>query len=152
MQYGTLTLPRSAGVLYEGAKQYLSQDPAESRLFKRLEHARDGRQYHLTINHRNDDHFDPNDDTIAWDPYSALHTTRGGRQSPALGLGHEVDHAVENPRLADRLRSIPDERYDNAEERRVIVGSERHAARVLGESERFDHAGITYRVASPVMR
>jgi hypothetical protein len=50
------------------------------------------------------------------------------------------------------LRDTPDARYDNAEERRVITGSERHAARTLGESIRYDHGGTTYRVASPVTR
>jgi hypothetical protein len=152
MQHGTLTLPSAADALYEQAKHYLSSDPVESRFFKELEHSPDGRRYHLTINHRNDDHFDPSTDVIAWDPYSALRTTTGGRQSPALGLGHEVDHAVEDPRIADRLRNARDPRYDNAEERRVITGSERHAARTLGESVRHDHAGTTYRVASPVLR
>ncbi len=152
MQHGTLTLPRSADGPYECAKRYLSQDPREARLFSRLEHARDGRHYRLTINHRNDDHFDPSDNVVAWDPYSALRTTRGGRQSPALGLGHEVDHAVENAARAERLRDRADGRYDTAEERRVIRGSERHAARVLGESVRFAHGGTTYRVASPILR
>jgi len=152
MHHGTLTLTRTANALYEQAKQYLSRDPAEAALFHKLEHARDGRTYHLTINHRNDDHFDPSDDEIAWDPYSALRTTRGGTQSPALGLGHEVDHAVESPCNEQRLSNRCDRRYDNAEERRVITGSERHAARILGESIRYDHNGSTYRVASPVAR
>jgi hypothetical protein len=31
----------------------------------------------------------------------------------------------------------------------VITGSERHAARTLGEGVRHDHAGATYRVDSP---
>jgi len=152
MQHGTLTLPATADGVYETAKRYLSHDPREARLFDRLEHARDGRRYHLAINHRDDDHFDPSSNTITWDPYSALRTTRGGRQSPALGLGHEIDHAVERPVTQARLQAIPDARYDNAEERRVITGSERHAARVLHESVRYDHGGTTYRVASPVLR
>jgi hypothetical protein len=152
VRHGTLAVPRCDDALYEQAKTYLSRDPVEAKLFCRLEHSPDGRQYELTVNNRNDDHFDPNDNEIAWDPYSALHTTNGGRQSPALGLGHEVDHAVEDPRIADRLRNTRDRRYDNAEERRVITGSERHAARTLGESVRCDHAGSTYRVSSPVMR
>ncbi|HUN29865.1 MAG TPA: hypothetical protein VMV65_08645 [Alphaproteobacteria bacterium] len=152
MHHGTLILPRAADALYEKAKSYLSRDPIEAKLFRELEHAPAGRTFRLTINNRNDDHFDPNDNDIAWDPYSALRTTSGGRQSPALGLGHEVDHAVEDPRIADRLRNTPNARYDNAEERRVITGSERHAARMLGESVRYDHAGSTYRVTSPVMR
>src|SRR5271166_1156276 len=100
---GSLRVPKSVVAQYREAKAYLSRDPVERHLFSRLEHAH-GRHFVLTTNRRNDDHFDPNDDTIAWDPYSALRTTRGGHQSPALGLGHEVDHAVERRSLADRLR------------------------------------------------
>jgi hypothetical protein len=151
-QHGTLTLPSADDALYEQAKHYLIRDPLEAKLFSELEHSPDGRTYQLTINHRNDDHFDPTDNEIAWDPYSALRTTRGGTQSPALGLGHEVDHAVENSATGERLRNTPDPRYDNAEERRVITGSETHAARALGESVRYDHGGTTYRVNSPIAR
>ncbi len=152
IRHGTLAVPAAADALYASAKRYLSRDHVERALFHELEHARDGRRFHLTINHRDDDHFDPNTNTIAWDPYSALRTTRGGRQSPALGLGHEVDHAVEKLGAADRLRDRADARYDTAEERRVILGSEAHAARTLGESIRHDHAGTCYRVASPTLR
>jgi hypothetical protein len=108
------------------------------------------RTFHLHINNRNDDSFDPSSDTINWDPHSALRTTRGGTQSPALGLGHEMDHATEAPRAQDRLANQPDAHYDNKEERRVITGSERHAARTLGEAPRFDHGGATFRVNSPI--
>jgi hypothetical protein len=151
-QHGTLTVPSADDALYEEAKAYLSRDPIEAKLFNELEHSPDGRTYHLTVNNRNDDHFDPSDDEIAWDPYSALRTSRGGSQSPALGLGHEVDHAVEDPAIAKRLTNTPDPRYDNGEERRVITGSETHAARTLGESVRYDHDGGTYRVTSPIVR
>ena len=101
-------------------------------------------------NAHNDDEYDPNTHTIHWDPHSALQTSDGGRQSPALGLGHEIDHAVEDPERAAHLADRLDGRYDNAEEKRVITGSERHAAKTLGESTRFDHGGNTYRVPSPV--
>ncbi|HVA29612.1 MAG TPA: hypothetical protein VNF68_15625 [Candidatus Baltobacteraceae bacterium] len=151
LTFGSLRVPSGAATQYREAKAYLSRDPVERRLFRELEHAH-GRHFRLTTNHRDDDHFDPNDDTIAWDPYSALRTTRGGRQTPALGLGHEVDHAVENPGIADRLRNRADPRYDDAEERRVILGSEAHAAHTLGESTRHDHDGTTYRVPSPIDR
>lgn len=146
----TLDVPKTAEANYQSAKAYLSRDPSERRLFDKLEDSH--RHYSLTINHRNDDHYDPNTHTIAWDPYSALRTTNGGRQSPALGLGHEVDHAIESARTAQRLRNRFDPLYDNAEERRVIRGSEAHAARILGEAQRYDHAGTTYRVPSPIAR
>ena len=146
--HGSLSVPRRAERAYDEAKSYLTRDRIERSLFDRLEHAR-GRHFRLTINHRDDDHFDPRTDTIAWDPHSALRTSGGGRQSPALGLGHEIDHAVETPACEGRLARQPCPRYDDAEEKRVITGSERHAARTLGESVRYDHSGTTFRVAAP---
>lgn len=151
VHHGSLDVPRADDRLYTQAKTYLARDPQERALFDRLEHAH-GRTYHLNVNHRDIDQFDPNSDTISWDPYSALRTTNGGSQSPALGLGHEVDHAVEDPATQTRLANQYDPVYDDAEERRVIRGSEAHAARVLGESVRYDHGGTTYRVASPIDR
>lgn len=151
VHHGSLDVPATAENTYEMSKSYLCKDSVERRLFDRLEHA--GRKhYTLKINYRNDDHYDPSSNTIAWDPYSALRTTSRGRQSPALGLGHEIDHAVENARVAARLRNTLDPRYDDAEENRVISGSEAHAARTLGEDVRYDHRGTTYRVASPIAR
>jgi hypothetical protein len=152
VRHGTLAVQRAIERQYEEAKRYLSRDPVEKRLFQRLEHETDGRTFVLRGNPRNDDSFDPNTNTIAWDPYSALRTTAGGRQSPALGLGHEVDHAVENPRVADRLRKCYERGFDDAEERRVILGSETDAARALGEDARTDHRGRAFRVASPLAR
>jgi hypothetical protein len=149
VRHGSLEVPRYADRDYRAAKAYLARDCVERTLFERLEHAR-GRHFRLTINHRNDDHFDPATDTIAWDPHSALRTTGGGRQSPALGLGHEIDHAVQSPTRESTLAAALNRRYDTAEERRVIAGSERHAARTLGEGIRYDHDGRCYRVASPV--
>ena len=151
VHHGSLLVPRCAESWYESAKRYLSRDRGERALFSRLESA-PTRQYRLAINSRNDDHFDPQTDTIGWDPHSALRTTGGGRQSPALGLGHEVDHAVESPTRERRLSERPSLRYDTIEERRVITGSERCAAATLGEAVRRDHAGRCYRVQSPVAR
>jgi hypothetical protein len=145
-----ICVPAAARSDYLLARAYLSRDPLERALFEHVD--RSARRFRLAINHRDDDHFDPNTDTIAWDPYSALRTTRGATQSPALGLGHELAHAIEAPSSEAALaaRALP--RYDNAEERRVIRGSERHAARTLGEGVRYDHRGTTYRVLTPVSR
>jgi hypothetical protein len=152
VHHGKLDVPRDADREYVVAKSYLSRDPLERALFRKLEHPSDDRDYVLSINHRNEDYFDPRTNTIGWDPYSALRTTSGGRQSPALGLGHEVDHAVENRAKESRLMNHFDARYDNAEERRVIRGSETHAAHTLGEGVRHDHGGSVYRVSSPMQR
>jgi hypothetical protein len=146
----SISVPRCARSDYVLARTYLSRDVTQRRLFQRLDES--ARHFRLTINDRNDDHFDPQTNTIAWDPYSALRTTRGGTQSPALGLGHEIAHAVEAPSREAALARQTLSRYDDAEERRVIRGSERHAARTLCEAIRYDHRGTTYRVATPVSR
>jgi len=145
-----IVLPGRVRADYDLARAYLTRDRTERRLFARFESS--PRTFHLTINHRGDDHFDPASNTIAWDPYSALRTTRGGTQSPALGLGHEIAHAVESPAREAALSSRFRAGYDDAEEARVIRGCERHAARTLGEGVRYDHRGSLYRVRTPVSR
>jgi hypothetical protein len=149
--HGSLAVPARAERAYESAKTYLCRDAAERRLFALLEGSH-SRHFRLTIDARDDDYFDPNTDTIAWDPHSALRTTQGGGQSPALGLGHEIAHAVEASRREAKLACETDRTYDNQEERRVIRGSEARAARTLGEAVRYDHDGTCYRVRSPIAR
>ncbi len=92
VHYGSLAVAASARRDFDRAVAYLSRDPVERSLFDRLEHG--AQHVTLTTNRRDIDYFDPNTHRIHWDPHSALQTGTGGRQSPALGLGHEVDHAV----------------------------------------------------------
>jgi RHS repeat-associated protein len=106
--------------------------------------------FHLTIIHDGVDGYDPVTRTVFWDPNSALETTEGGYQTPALGLGHEMAHATGDPALTDRLRNILDRQFSNMEERRVILNYENPAARQLGEATRNNHsARLTYNVESP---
>ncbi|GAC1393506.1 MAG: hypothetical protein NVSMB31_12990 [Vulcanimicrobiaceae bacterium] len=150
VHHGALTVSQRGDALYRQARAYLERDNGEQRIFTRLE--REPHAIHLRLNFHDNDSYDASTRTIHWDPYSALRTTRGGRQSPALGLGHEADHAVINSGRAAPGWNKPLKAYDNAEERRVIRGSEAHAARTLGEAARRDHRGSTYRVASPADR
>jgi len=152
LRHGTLSVARSLERDYDLARTYLCRVPRERAIFARLEHAPHGRRYRLLNDRRGNDRFEPATNTIYWDPYSALRTTRGELQSPALGLGHEADHAVETPSRERALARTANARYDTAEECRVIRGSERIAARALREGVRFDHRGHTYRVATPVSR
>lgn len=155
--YGTLRVPRRACAAFDCAARYLRHDSVERRLLDRVEHARSG-TFQLRIVHDGSDRYDPNSRTIYWDPHSALRVMNdrglptGGRQSPALGLGHELDHAQETWRTAARLEAQVDPNYTNAEERRVIRGSERHAARTLHENPRHNHDGALYDVAASTLR
>lgn len=150
VHHGSLTVSARAEALYEQAKNYLERDPIERGIFHKLEH----QAHHVSLrtNRQNDDSYDAQTRTIHWDPYSALRTTSGGHQSPALGLGHEADHATCNPRVLRDGWNHPVRAYDDAEERRVILGSETHAARTLGEATRHNHAGSCFRVATPSAR
>ncbi len=150
LRHGALVVPRSAEHAYEAAKAYLSRDSVERSLVDRLEHCW-GRHFVLKIDDPNDDSFDPATGAIAWDPHSALRTTGGGRQSPALGLATKST-TRSHRRASKRDSAIVPTRYDTEEERRVITGSERHAARTLHESIRHDHEGRCYRVVSPTNR
>lgn len=150
VRYGSLSIPMSGQRQVDEAFGYLARDPIERSIIERLEKSRT--PHRILIDHHGDDSYDPNTHTIRWDPFSALETSEGGAQSPALGLGHEMDHAVAGPRRYDLGSDSVDYDYDNAEERRVIVGSERHAALTLGESVRYDHGGRLYNVTDPTMR
>ncbi len=150
VHHGSLDVCARGNAAYELAKSYLSQSPVERSIFRNLEGA--SHEIHLRLNSRDDDSYDAQTHTLHWDPYSALRTTRGGRQSPALGLGHEADHATANARVLSDGWNHPLKYYDDAEERRVIRGSETHAAQTLGEATRRNHAGECYRVASPIDR
>jgi len=93
--------------------------------------------------------------TITIDFHSALLTTSGGKQSPALLFVHESAHAlhdIKNPGqwLVDintPTLTPQDIDYDNVEERKTIKGAETRAARRLGEDIRTDHRGTFYHVA-----
>lgn len=94
--------------------------------------------FKINITHNGDDSYDPNTNTINWDPRSALEVTSGaGKQSAALGLIHEMDHAANG----QRNPTPTDDGYDNTEEKRVITGSETTIAHDLGEPTRTDHYG-----------
>ncbi len=108
--------------MFREAASYLCPDSMERRIFSKLEHG--AHRTHLRLDVHNDDSYDPNTHTIYWDPYSALRTTNGGCQSPALILGYEADHAVEPSRLRELGFNHRVRGYDNAEERRGILGSE----------------------------
>jgi len=97
-----------------------------------------------------DVYYDPSTATITYNPYSAIRTSSGGSQSPAMGFLHEADHALRHVTKPDRFQqdiATPDAQYDTREERRVIRGTETNSARKLGEDTRDDHGGAEYRVA-----
>ena len=150
VRYGSLSIPLAAQRRIDEAFAYLGRDAAARRLIEHVERSRT--PHRIEIVHRHDDAYLPGSHTIRWDPTSAMRTSTGGRQSPALGLAHELDHAAVSDRAFDRLVNRRDEHFDNAEERRVILGSERHAARTLHEPARRDHDGTCFRVRGPTKR
>jgi len=134
---------------YNTATAYLLRDPGMAQIMRDLDAS--STVYNIHYINDDNDRYDPLTNTIYWDPNSALCTTGGGRQTPALGLGHEMAHA--DAGFWDRLIGwVPWPRYDNLEERRVITGPETNAAQTLGEAIRTDHGGTPYRVSTPISR
>ena len=127
------------------AEGYLSKSKAMRPVLKAFKSG----HFHLSLINDGNDRYDPATRTVYWDPNSALETTDGGHQTPALGLGHEMAHATGNRHMTDELSGMADPQYDTREERRVILNYEDPAARQLGESTRHDHGGNPYNVASP---
>ncbi|NRB48378.1 MAG: hypothetical protein HRU41_11950 [Saprospiraceae bacterium] len=96
--------------------------------------------------------FSPHKHRVYYHPRSGLKTDQGGKQSPALGLLHELGHAkgyLDNPTENDRLHGTHDHHYDNLEEKRVIKNIENPAARKLGEATRTGHGGRGFRTIGP---
>ena len=145
-----LSIPPGAKGDYNAAKKYISRTSEGKRLFDKIENSR--KKFCLTTNCSHDDHYDPRNREIAWDAKSALKTTTGGTQSPALGLAHEIDHATANGFFRWLRVLIPAGSYDNQEEKRVICGSERVIANGLGEDTRTNHRGNVYHVRTPITR
>ena len=96
------------------------------------------------------DHFNRATNTIFWNPHEAIFTTNASFMSAATCLEHEADHAMAyltDPRAYMKRVHTPDANYNNAEEARVVKGSEQVTARALGEATehhptRTDHSGL----------
>jgi RHS repeat-associated protein len=88
--------------------------------------------------------FDPDANTIRWNPNAGVVTPEGGRLSPSTMLVHEADHAarrLKDPRGLKNDMAVDDPQYGTAEERRVITGSETAVAKAKGESPRTSYGG-----------
>lgn len=90
---------------------------------------------------------------VYWIPQYGLKMTNGSIHSAAVSLEHEFDHAIDYndyPNEHEDRRNTPDAQYDNAEERRVIKGSERLTAMALNEGVRHNHEGDYILTVSPI--
>ena len=133
---------------FDIAKWYIGRDPSYRKMMQDLSNS--SVDYHIEIIHDGDDRYDDNNHTIYWDPNSAMITFEFGRQTPALGLAHEMDHAWGYDKGIVPPGTDPD--YDWREERRVIAGRESKFAKRFGESVRRDHFGIPIVVHGPLNR
>jgi RHS repeat-associated protein len=139
---------------FAAAQKYLSKDAGEKAILNTLQQC--ATVYTVTFINNGDDSFDPNTDTVNWDPCSALaiqHNAgmlNGGTQTPPLGLGHELDHAAGKDQ--GTIAHGADPQYDTGEERRVITRSETAATGTLHEATRTNHGGAPYESKSPTSR
>jgi len=87
--------------------------------------------------------FNPRNNTVYWDPTASFFLDTKGSLSPALMLGHELDHAYhtdQNRALADSLyNQHTGTDYDNEEEARTIIYFENKVASHFKNGIRHDH-------------
>ena len=96
--------------------------------------------------------FDPKTNTIYWNQKIMMITTSGKFLSATTMLNHELDHASRWDKDSKGMLKDYDVKaggYGNAEEKRVISGSEQSTARGLGEisskeTTRSDHFGTMF--------
>jgi hypothetical protein len=94
------------------------------------------------------DRYNAKTNTIYWNPKEGIVTTNGTKLSAATALDHEGDHAnsaLTDPQGYAARSNTPDANYTNAEEARVIQGSEQTTALGMGEIKagqvtRTDHS------------
>lgn len=100
--------------------------------------------------------YDPGEPqpTVYWESRKGIVFNNGmGHQSPATRLEHEFDHAVDdhdNHGEHVKRQNQNDNQYENAEEKRVITGSETRTAKKNHESVRQNHKGKAYETISPI--
>ncbi len=127
---------------YDKVKAAAQGDPAAKAVFDKLEGP--GFTVMISENGNGNNGFDAASNTINWDPHAAEKIGIAGAfsQSPAVTLTHEADHAQEanrDPTTYIHDVGTRDKQYGNAEERRVVTGSETSFAKQLGEGVRTDH-------------
>jgi RHS repeat-associated protein len=101
--------------------------------------------------------FNATTKTIFWFPRKGLLTDELHVLSATTILNHEIDHALQfdkNPKQQRKDKTALDDNYRNAEEKRVITGSEQTTAKRLGEIKvgevtRKNHRGTTYSTLGP---
>ncbi len=103
--------------------------------------------------------FNYKENTIKWNPHMAIGTLNDKILTPTVVLNHEADHAlsyITNPDEHIKRTDASDEQYKDAEEKRVIEGSEQRTALALGliekgEVTRNDHFGFPIICKDPVV-
>ncbi|HAO0320223.1 TPA: hypothetical protein IGZ62_004698, partial [Escherichia coli] len=143
---------------FDSAIEYLKQDDEMKKIITALE--KDKHTIVVSCNNNYDNSFNRWTMRIHWDPKAALLCTgvqkdgnfdfKNDNLEPAVALGHEIAHAEAylNEEFSVYMKRVntPDPIYDNAEERRVITGIEKHVAQTLKQCVRKNHGGIIYHV------
>jgi hypothetical protein len=97
--------------------------------------------YAITKNDDRNDRYDPNTNTIYFNPNTAVRDAfNGARVPPATAALHEQTHWA-GRKIGDVLQGIPYGNLDNAEEARVIEGSEARDMKIRDLPARHSHFG-----------
>ena len=131
----------------DASLRYLSQSPVGAAIMQKT--ADQGTE--IRIVHDGRDQYDPQTNTIYWDPHAAhavqdQHGKPAALQSSAMGLLHEGAHALD-PDIKEGL-ATRNKQFGNDAEAHAI-GAENAVAADLGEPQRYSHFGVAHRADDP---
>ncbi|HEX4292741.1 MAG TPA: RHS repeat-associated core domain-containing protein [Rhizomicrobium sp.] len=145
---------------------YMSKSSTFTKEFRQLQASQ--KTYEVKVDRNtNDTHYDDKNRTITYNPTDALRLPNRSLQSPAMGFGHEVDHANrddENHEQFKKDTAAPTEgetKFINGVETAIVnfsdspdelkaMSVEGKMARELGEPQRSNHSeGMHEKVDDP---
>jgi hypothetical protein len=129
------------------ALSYLDRSPDGNSIIQQIV----DRNVIINIVHDRKNEYDPETNTISWDPNSGMTVKSSGIgsvgvRSPALIFIHEAAHAID-PNLEDNVLT-DDDQYDNLAEK-YAAEKENAVASYHGEPQRFNHDGEYLTVFNP---
>jgi hypothetical protein len=123
-------------------KDICAKNPEALDTLYHMEHAPQPVTFRVTKDSDRNDRFDPNTNTIYWNPDTAVRD--GGNKSrvpPSSAALHEETHwAIRGP-VGDTLAAIPDKKYTDWNEKAVMDGVETRDLQLRGLPPRDTHRG-----------
>jgi hypothetical protein len=139
---GTLRVQKDEFKQFEALqKDICAKNPEALDTLYHMEHAPQPVTFRVTKDSDRNDRFDPNTNTIYWNPHTAVRDggeTKGRVPAATAALHEETHWAIRGP-VGDTLGGIPDKHYSDWNEKAVMDGAETRDLALRGLPPRTTH-------------